>query len=74
MKKFLNDLLRVITIIGCIFGAIFLTLFMFWPFVALVLIFCVLFWIFLPVIGWILFTLLMLGIIIYVIFGIFNEC
>lgn len=73
MKNFLNNILRWITIIGAIFGAICLTIFMFWPFVALVLIFCVLFWILVPVIGWILFSLLMIFIILYVLIGIFDN-
>lgn len=73
MKNFLNNILRWITIIGAILGAICLTIFMFWPFVALVLIFCVLFWILVPVIGWILFSLLMIFIILYVLIGIFDN-
>ena len=73
MKNFLNNILRWITIIGAILGAICLTIFMFWPFVALVLIFCVLFWILVPVIGWILFSLIMIFIILYVLIGIFDN-
>lgn len=73
MKNFLNNILRWITIIGAILGAICLTIFMFWPFVALVLIFCVLFWILVPVIGWVLFSLLMIFIILYVLIGIFDN-
>ncbi len=73
MKKFLNDLVKFIIAIFCFIGAIILTAFLFWPFIAIVLIFCVLFWILLPVIGWILLGLIFLFLILYVIVGIFSN-
>ena len=59
MKKFLANLFDCLMAFAAIVGALFLTAFMFWPFVALILIACVLFWIFLPIIGWIIFIVMM---------------
>lgn len=73
MKKFLANLFDCLMAFAAIVGALFLTAFMFWPFVALILIACVLFWIFLPIIGWIIFIVMMLFIVAYVLIGIFGN-
>ena len=66
MKKFLNDVLDIFLIICTVIGLFLFTLVMLWPILAIVLIFCVLFWIFVPVIGWIIFGFLILLVILYV--------
>jgi hypothetical protein len=72
MKDFLRFLgqlgLSIVMVIVAFFG----TIFMFWPFIAIVLLFCVLFWIFLPIIGWIIFILMMILLIFYLIINLFN--
>ena len=71
MKNFLDGLMKMFVMIGMFIFLIFGTIIMFWPFIATILIFCVLFWIFLPVIGWILFSILTLAILLYIILNIF---
>ena len=67
--KFLGQLgLSIVMVIVAFFG----TIFMFWPFIAIVLLFCVLFWILLPIIGWIIFILMMIFLIFYLIINLFN--
>ncbi len=73
MKKFLANLFDWLMAFTAIIGALFLTAFMFWPFIALILIACVLFWIFLPIIGWIIFIVMMIFIVAYVLIGIFEN-
>lgn len=72
MKDFLRFLgqlgLSIVMVIVAFFG----TIFMFWPFIAIVLLFCVLFWILLPIIGWIIFILMMIFLIFYLIINLFN--
>lgn len=70
MKNFLDILLAGLLYVGTFIFMFIVTLFMFWPFVAFILIFCVLFWILLPVLGWIVFILLMIFISIYIILNI----
>lgn len=72
MKKFLDDLVNVFMIIGLIIVAFILTAFMFWPLVAVILVFCVLFWVFAPVVGWIILILMCIFIILYLSFNIFE--
>ena len=72
MKKFLDDLVNVFMIIGLVIVAFILTAFMFWPLVAVILVFCVLFWVFAPVVGWIILILMCIFIILYLSFNIFE--
>lgn len=72
MKKFLSNIFTALVVFFVTIGLVFVTAFMFWPFVALCLIVCTLFWIFLPIVGWIIFSLMMIALIAYVIVNIID--
>ena len=67
LKNLINNIFKVLTYIGIFVFLFFVTLSIFWPFIALVVILICVFWFFLPIIAWIIFGISIVFIFLYII-------
>lgn len=67
LKNLLDNIFKVLIYIGTFIFLFFSTLFMFWPFIALVVILICVFWFLLPIIAWIIFGICIAFIFLYII-------
>ena len=67
LKNLLDNIFKVLVYISAFVFLFFSTLFMFWPFIALVVILICVFWFLLPIIAWIIFGICIAFIFLYII-------